>query len=104
MRTDEMKDYNIDIYLAEILGMIRIGRAEIPIDQSLSLSWSRSEAAARRASYQRALRFALVLDAAVAVYALLAPNSRRIRPSGPGRIASPIRADLIVPFGVPNPR
>jgi hypothetical protein len=61
----------------QILGMIRIGRAEIPIDQSLSLSWSRSEAAARRASYQRALRFALVLDAAVAVYALLAPDCVR---------------------------
>jgi hypothetical protein len=59
----------------QILGMIRIGRAEIPIDQSLSLSWSRSEAAARRASYQRALWVALALDVAIAAYALLAPSS-----------------------------
>lgn len=26
VRTDEMKDYNIDIYLAEILGMIPLGQ------------------------------------------------------------------------------
>jgi len=45
------------------------------VDQTLSLGWSQGEANSRRTSYQRALRLALFLDAALALYALLAPTS-----------------------------
>lgn len=61
--------------MSQTLGLVRIGRTDLPLEQGLSLSWSRGEATARRASYQRALGFALLVETALAIYAIVAPNS-----------------------------
>jgi len=45
------------------------------VDQTLTLGWTRQEAAARRRVYQRALWLALGLEILLGLYALLAPAS-----------------------------
>lgn len=43
------------------------------MDQTLTLGWTQAQSAARRAGYRRAMRLALLVEAAVALAALAAP-------------------------------
>jgi len=45
------------------------------LDQIISLGWAQSEADARRTSYARALRIALLIDIVLGAYAVIAPTS-----------------------------
>lgn len=45
------------------------------LEQIVSLGWAQSEADARRASYTRVLRIALLIDIVLGAYAIVAPTS-----------------------------
>lgn len=56
-------------------GVERIRRMATPVEPTLTLGWSEADARSRRDRYRRALRMALVVDAVIGLWGLLAPTS-----------------------------